>query len=157
MAEAQPSRDDLYLQIKNLQQQVEDLKMENADLQILLETTTDHADAIETQLQNQAKILEINNAALQQIDKLKDEFLANTSHELRTPLNGIIGLAESMLDGATGSVTQVQGSNLSMIASSGRRLSQLVNDLLDFSQLRHSQLKLQIKPVGIREVTDLIL
>lgn len=40
------------------------------------------------------------NASLQQIDQLKDEFLANTSHELRTPLNGIIGIADSLIDGA---------------------------------------------------------
>ena len=35
------------------------------------------------------------NLRLQQLDKLKDQFLANTSHELRTPLQGIIGLFRS--------------------------------------------------------------
>lgn len=109
------------------------------------------------QLKAYSKQLEAQNLELQKLDRLKDEFLANTSHELRTPLNGIIGLAESMLDGATGALTDVQVSNLSMIASSGRRLAQLVNDILDFSELKHRQLKLQIKPVDIRGITDLIL
>ena len=109
------------------------------------------------QVQDYAEKLKSKNIELKRLDRLKDEFLANTSHELRTPLNGIIGLAESMLDGATGELSDTQGSNLSLIASSGRRLSQLVNDLLDFSQLRHRQLKLQVKPVGIRGLTDLIL
>ncbi len=109
------------------------------------------------QLKIYAKQLELQNLELQKVARLKDEFLANTSHELRTPLNGIIGLAESMIDGATGALTDVQAWNLSMIASSGRRLSQLVNDLLDFSELKHRQLKLQIKPVGLPGITNLVL
>jgi len=108
-------------------------------------------------LQTYSQELEFNNMALQRMDKLKDEFLANTSHELRTPLNGIIGIAESMIDGATGSLNSRQIANLSLIVSSGRRLSHLVNDILDFSKLKHNNIGLQIKPVGMREITDIVL
>ncbi|MDM8567280.1 two-component regulator propeller domain-containing protein [Candidatus Halobeggiatoa sp. HSG11] len=97
------------------------------------------------------------NEQLQQADKLKDEFLANTSHELRTPLNGIIGIAESMLDGATGKLTENTHKNLAMIVSSGRRLSNLVNDILDFSRLKHKELELQLKPISLHEIVDVIL
>ncbi|NEP14686.1 MAG: response regulator [Symploca sp. SIO2C1] len=105
----------------------------------------------------ETKILEAQNSSLQRMDKLKDEFLANTSHELRTPLNGIIGIAESLVDGATGKLSQPTVDNLSLIVASGRRLTQLVNDLLDFSKLRHHNISLQIKPVGMREITNIVL
>lgn len=101
--------------------------------------------------------LEAKNSELSDVDKLKDEFLANTSHELKTPLNGIIGIAESMIDGAAGELNQEQKDNLLMIASSGKSLSNLINDILDFSRLKHKNLDLQIKPVGMRELTDLVL
>lgn len=108
------------------------------------------------QLQESFTTLEAKNAELQQLDQLKNEFLANTSHELRTPLNGIIGIAESLIDGATGKLPENTHYNLGLIASSGRRLSNLVNDILDFSKLRHKNIELQIKPVGMREITDVV-
>ncbi|HEY9829115.1 MAG TPA: ATP-binding protein, partial [Stenomitos sp.] len=101
--------------------------------------------------------LERKNQALQHLDELKDEFLANTSHELRTPLNGMIGIAESMLDGATGKLSELQQKNLLLIAQSGRRLAALVNDILDFSKLKHKTIELQLKPVGMREIVEVVL
>jgi CHASE2 domain-containing sensor protein/class 3 adenylate cyclase/CheY-like chemotaxis protein/nitrogen-specific signal transduction histidine kinase len=108
-------------------------------------------------LEQYAQTLEQQNENLKQLDKLKDEFLANTSHELRTPLNGIIGIAESLIDGATGELSPSTTSNLSLIASSGRRLSGLVNDILDFSKLRHKNLELQLKPVDLRSIAHVVL
>ncbi|MDY7014637.1 MAG: ATP-binding protein, partial [Cyanobacteriota bacterium] len=101
--------------------------------------------------------LEQANEDLKHLDRLKDEFLANTSHELRTPLNGMLGIAESLLDGAAGELTPLQRQNLLAIAHSGRRLANLVNDILDFSKLRHHDLQLQLKPIGLREVTEVVL
>jgi signal transduction histidine kinase/ligand-binding sensor domain-containing protein/class 3 adenylate cyclase len=94
---------------------------------------------------------------LRRVDKLKDEFLANTSHELRTPLNGIIGIAESLYDGVAGDLSEKTKSNLSMIISSGKRLTSLVNSILDFSKLKIKDLELQIKPVDINSITDIVL
>ncbi|MCT7963632.1 MASE1 domain-containing protein [Laspinema sp. D1] len=100
--------------------------------------------------------LETANIQLQHLDRLKDEFLANTSHELRTPLNGIIGIAESLIDGATGELPVPTRANLAMISSSGRRLSNLVNDLLDFSKLKHKTLDLQLKPIDLRSLVEIV-
>ena len=101
--------------------------------------------------------LEQKNAALQKMDRLKDEFLANTSHELRTPLNGIIGIAESLIDGAAGLLTDRQTTNLSMIVSSGKRLAGLVNDILDFSKLKNQEIELRRSPVDFQQVSEIVL
>ena len=101
--------------------------------------------------------LESKNEQLQRLDELKDEFLANTSHELRTPLNGMIGIAESMMDGATGDLSDLQKQNLLLISQSGHRLANLVNDILDFSKLQHNNIELQLKPVGLRAIAELVL
>jgi PAS domain S-box-containing protein len=94
---------------------------------------------------------------LRQVDKLKDEFLANTSHELRTPLNGIIGLAESLLGGVAGRLDQRVTGDLSLIASSGHRLSRLVNDILDLSRLRHQDLALRRSAVDVGSAATVVL
>ena len=113
--------------------------------------------AWQAQLQASFSALETKNTELQRLDKLKDEFLANTSHELRTPLNGIIGIAESLIDGATGKLPETTNFYLALISSSGKRLSSLINDILDFSQLKHKTLELQTKSVNLREIVFIIL
>ncbi|MDB4293659.1 tetratricopeptide repeat protein, partial [Maribacter sp.] len=94
---------------------------------------------------------------LKQVDALKDQFLANTSHELRTPLSGIIGLSESLKDGAAGKMSLKAIENLDMISNSGKRLSHLVNDILDFSKLKNQDLVLSSRPIDIHAVADVVL
>lgn len=96
-------------------------------------------------------------ASLRRMDRLKDEFLANTSHELRTPLQGIIGLAEGMLDGAAGRLSEAASRNLSMIVTSGQRLATLVNDILDFSKMKNQELTLRKRSVDLRVAVDVVL
>jgi two-component system sensor histidine kinase ChiS len=109
------------------------------------------------QLQQSFDTLARQNEELQRLDKLKDEFLANTSHELRTPLNGIIGLAESIADGATGPLSDVTRKNLSMIVSSGRRLASLVNDILDFSKLKNQAFELRTQPLDVHALSEVVI
>ncbi len=94
---------------------------------------------------------------LKRMDRLKDEFLTNISHELQTPLNGIIGIAESLADGAAGPLSKQISWNLSMLVSSGKRLSALVNDILDFSKLKNRDLKLSLKPLHLKPLVDIVL
>ncbi len=90
------------------------------------------------------------------LDRIKDDFLANTSHELRTPLNGIIGVAESLLAGAAGTPSDAMRMNLSLIARSGRRLASLVDDILDFSRLKNRDLRINPVSVDVHPATELV-
>ncbi len=108
-------------------------------------------------LKSMAATIDDNIHELKRLDSLKDDFLANTSHELRTPLNGIVGLAESLLDGAAGELNDKQRYNLSLIVSSGQRLTHLVNDILDFSMLKHQKLQLQLGAVDLFATTELVM
>lgn len=95
-------------------------------------------------------------ARLRELDKLKDEFLANTSHELRTPLHGIIGLAESLRDDHEGELGPKARHTLTMIAASGKRLNNLVNDILDFSKMKNMDLVLDENQVDLTAVIDVV-
>lgn len=97
-----------------------------------------------------------NNKRLATLDRLKDEFLANTSHELRTPILGIIGLADSLQSGAAGGVNPSQRKNLSMIVSSGRRLANLINDILDFSKMKNRDLEINPRSVDLHQVVEIV-
>ena len=88
------------------------------------------------------------NNRLLELDRLKDQVLANTSHELRTPLNGIVGLSEVML---MEDISADHRNMLELIVRSGRRLSLLVNDLLDFAKLKHADIKLDKQRVAIKD------
>ncbi|HWR61627.1 MAG TPA: ATP-binding protein, partial [Clostridia bacterium] len=96
---------------------------------------------------------------LLELDKIKDEFLANTSHELRTPLSGILGITEAMLreGGAEAKLSSGQRQDLSTIAGSCRRLANLVNDILDYSKLKHGDIKLDIKPLRLDGIIQTVV
>src|SRR5690606_34606676 len=103
--------------------------------------------------ESQAIVME----SLQKADELKDEFLAITSHELRTPLYGMIGIAESLRDGVLGEVPPEMSAQLSMIITSGQRLTDLVSDILEFSKLKHNALDVQLKSVSLFGLVDVVL
>ncbi|MBU0996209.1 MAG: response regulator [Proteobacteria bacterium] len=121
------------------------------------ETKRTETDRLQYEIDRKTKELKEKNIDLVRLDRIKDEFLSNTSHELRTPLNGIIGITESLMDGATGELNPRTKDNLSMVVSSGRRLANLVNDILDFSKLRNHDVILQQKPVDLKQLSDIVI
>jgi len=123
----------------------------------LEQTKLTETERLQYEIDKKTKELQKKNLELLKLDKIKDEFLSNTSHELRTPLNGIIGITESLIDGATGKLYNTTKENLSMVVSSAKRLTTLVNDILDFSKLKNHDVFLNQKPVDIRQLADIVL
>jgi len=109
------------------------------------------------ELKQKAHDLEQSNAMLARMDKLKDEFLANTSHELKTPLNGMIGISETLVDGAAGALSKEQKRYISMIIHSGKSLSYLIGDLQDFSKISNNAIRLEITDVNLHHIVDIVL
>ncbi|MEF0943431.1 response regulator [Rhizobium sp. BR 362] len=101
------------------------------------------------ELETHVGLIEEKNKALEEADRMKDAFVANTSHELRTPLNGIIGISETLVAGVAGELTATQRNQLQLISFSARRLSRLVDDLLDLYRIRQGRMRLDIHPVHI--------
>ncbi|MDF9304010.1 response regulator [Tritonibacter mobilis] len=112
------------------------------------------------ELQENLRQIGEKNAKLEEADRMKDRFLANTSHELRTPLNGIIGILETLEGGAMGDMLPAQASQLRLITFSARRLSRLVDDLLDIYRIREGRMRLDLQPVdashALRNVLQLL-
>jgi signal transduction histidine kinase len=94
-------------------------------------------------------------AELEQLSRLKDEFLATMSHELRTPLNAIFGwvtlLRTRRLDEAT------QERALETIERNARAQKRLIEDLLDVSRIVTGKVALEIMPVDPRRVVEAAL
>lgn len=94
---------------------------------------------------------------LQQLDRIKDEFLANISHELRTPLNGIIGLSRTLLSGLSGRLDAEQSRTQQLIVQSAQRLARLVDDILDYSQLRDGTLRVEMQAVDLNYALESVI
>jgi signal transduction histidine kinase/FixJ family two-component response regulator len=101
--------------------------------------------------------LKSRNQELVEMDEFKDEFLATTSHELRTPLQGVSGLAKILKEEDSGSLTEEQHRKIGLIANTTQRLSVLVNDILDFSSIKHGKLKLNKSRVDLNAIAEVVL
>ncbi|AEX23038.1 response regulator [Vibrio sp. EJY3] len=109
------------------------------------------------ELESNIRLIQKQNDELQLADKLKDEFLATTSHELRTPLHGMVGIAETLISGANGTIPANQKYQLDIIIKSGQRLANLVDDLLDYHKMRYGSMDIQKSAVNLASSTRLVL
>ena len=86
---------------------------------------------------------------LQELDRLKSQFLAHVSHELRSPLTSIKGFAENILAGVAGAINDKQERCLQRIQSNSTRLARMISDLLDRARLEAGKMEVVFGRVPI--------
>ncbi|SFS63376.1 PAS domain-containing hybrid sensor histidine kinase/response regulator [Lutibacter maritimus] len=90
----------------------------------------------------------------EQADRLKSAFLANMSHEIRTPMNGILGFSELL---KTPNLSGEQQQNyIRVIEKSGKRMLNIINDIVDISKIEAGLMKLDLKESNINEQVEYI-
>ena len=148
---------------KKVNEQTKDLKKLNNKLL----TSNEELRTLNQELQNSNEELLITeenlhirqqelinqNDKIIELSEIKEQFLANMSHEIRTPLNGIVGVTRLMLE-EKDSVNQKQREQLNVIKKSSAILSNVVNDILDYSALTTGNIKLFEEEFSLHSMID---
>ena len=103
------------------------------------------ADAINEIGEKQAR----DYAAMQKLERVRSEFLANVSHELRTPIFAVQGFLETLLDGAVDDPS-VNRDFLSRAHTQSDRLNALLNDLIDISRIESGEMRMSFRIFDIQ-------
>ncbi|MDR3611826.1 MAG: PAS domain-containing sensor histidine kinase [Ignavibacteriaceae bacterium] len=113
--------------LREITDEIENLKIKLIEANRLI--------SIERQRANQRKSL------LDELNKMKSEFVSNISHELRTPLASIIGFSET-IDSDPDMPDEMKSEFNSTILNEGKRLARLINDILDISKLEGGKIEI---------------
>jgi signal transduction histidine kinase/methyl-accepting chemotaxis protein len=87
-------------------------------------------------------------------NRAKKTFLVNMRHELRTPLSSILEIAEAFQNEVYGTVTEEQRQFLNTLESSGKNLLELINQILELTDIESSKIELQLAATSIPELCD---
>lgn len=119
-----------------------------------LSTIADNIEYVKESVVEREKLLQESKGLAEAADKLKSAFLANMSHEIRTPLNAVVGFAQLLrdVDPSPEDVERYVG----LINSNSNKLLQIINDIIDLSQIESGQLTIINKSVCLNDLfTDL--
>jgi signal transduction histidine kinase len=127
-------------------------------LRILDETTQviEYSRQLEqksTELEKATTELKAANERLQELDRLKDEFVSTVSHELRTPLTSIRAFSEILLND-TELTPERRGEFLGVVVRESERLTRLINQVLDMTRMDAGRVAWEFVPVDVAEVID---
>ncbi|ALS77974.1 response regulator receiver protein [Planococcus kocurii] len=99
---------------------------------------------------NDRQLLKVTT--LKNDNKRKDELLAFASNGLRTPLYGVIGIAESLQQSASGKMSPQMITQLDELVTSSKNMAHLINDVVDFSKQKPSSLQRHTTAIALDEL-----
>lgn len=134
--------------VKELSRLNEEMQKQNKQITEQNKTLLELSD----QLKEKAKELEIQKQKAEESTKLKSQFLASMSHELRTPMNSILGLTELILDKAQ--LDDKNRERLEVVLKSGKRLMNLINDILDLSKIEAGKMEIREEEILLEELIE---
>ena len=111
-----------------------------------LQAGLNNLEAQATELSDKNKALRVATAKAKEAARIKGEFLATMSHELRTPLNAIIGFSDMLLMGMSGELSEKQDHKIRRLQENGKRLLDLVNDILDVTRIEAGRVDIAQEP-----------
>jgi two-component system, sensor histidine kinase and response regulator len=120
-------------------------------LQAAALTLTEEKQTLEQRVIERTMALREALLAAEAASRLRNEFLATISHELLTPLTYVIGMSSTLLRWPLGELSQRQRDYLQTIHDSGEHLLELINDILDISQIEAGKTVLNITDFSLTE------
>ena len=144
-----------YLFVRNIHNSIMQLQEQNAVI-------TEQKESLEEAYWKQEEsrlMLNRNNEELtiaknkaEESDRLKSAFLANMSHEIRTPMNGILGFANLLKKPSLSG--EKLNKYISAIELSGKRMLNIINDLIDISKIEAGQIDMKVEKTNISQVVN---
>jgi len=128
--------------------------IDNARTYANLSQLTQH---LEQRIEARTHELSTANELLQEHDHRRSVFFSVASHELRTPMTAIRSFADNMLDGIAGPLTERQKTYLTRIEHNLNRLTRIINQLLDWSRLDLKKETLNLEPLCVRQIAELVV
>jgi PAS domain S-box-containing protein len=132
------------------------IKDKNGNVEKIITVITDVSGhkKLEEELKDSYEELKLTYSKLQELFRMKDNFLSNISHELRTPLTSVIGYTELMLEG---NLTEEQRHKAEIILRNSKRLSKLIRALLDIPLIESGALALKTQLVPLFDLAAQVI
>jgi len=140
------------VQLENFIAELKQLNVDYQQQNIQVRKQNESLRELHHKLKEKADELAIQKQKAEESTQLKSQFLASMSHELRTPMNSILGLTELIIEKA--SLDNKNKERLQVVYKSGKRLMDLINDILDLSKIEAGKMELRQEDVLLEEIIE---